>query len=127
VVPEGTPFSKASLTLFEKLEELKDAALLKCVPKTGRTNQIRVHLDSVGHPIVGDKLYGRTDEEFLEFIRHVKAGGDPAFSGRLEVPRHLLHASRLSFTHPESGQRLTFEALMPMDMWEFIEKKRGER
>lgn len=123
VVPEGTPFSKPSLTFFEKLENLKDVTLLKCAPKTGRTNQIRVHLDSIGHPIIGDKLYGRTDEEFLEFIRHVKAGGDPSFPGHLEVPRHLLHASRLSFTHPESGKLLTFEAEMPVDMRNFIQER----
>ena len=96
---------------------------MKCAPKTGRTNQISVHLDSIGHPIIGDKLYGRTDEEFLEFIRHVKAGGDPSFPGHLEVPRHLLHASRLSFTHPESGKLLTFEAEMPVDMRNFIQER----
>lgn len=120
VVPAGTPFSKPALTLFEKLADLKDATLLKCIPKTGRTNQIRVHLDSIGHPIVGDKLYGRTDGEFLEFIKHVKAGGDPAFVGHAETPRHLLHASKLSFAHPETGELLSFEAEIPEDMKKFV-------
>lgn len=123
VVPAGTPFSKAALTLFEKLEDLKDATWFKCMPKTGRTNQIRVHLDSIGHPIVGDKLYGRTDEEFLEFIQHVKAGGDPAFSGHAETPRHLLHASKLSFHHPETGKLLSFETEIPEDMKRFIQER----
>ena len=120
MVPEGTPFSKSSLTLFEKMEDLKEAALVQCLPKTGRTNQIRVHLDSIGHPVVGDKLYGRTDEQFLDFIRHVKAGGDPAYPGHLEVPRHLLHASKLAFNHPLTGQSLVFESPLPPDMEEFI-------
>jgi 23S rRNA-/tRNA-specific pseudouridylate synthase len=123
VVPEGTPFSKPSLTLFEKMEDLKDATVLKCIPKTGRTNQIRVHLDSIGHPLVGDKLYGRTDEEYLEFIRHVKAGGDPSFPGRVETPRHLLHASKLSFTHPETGEAAAFETPLPRDMGHYIQSR----
>jgi len=122
VVPEGTPLSKPSLTYFEKTQNLKEASLLRCIPKTGRTNQIRVHLDSIGHSLVGDKLYGRTDEEFLAFIRHVKAGGDPAFQGEMEVSRHLLHASKLSFDHPESGSRMTFESPLPKDIQEFIKK-----
>ena len=124
VVPDGTPFSKPSLTHFEKLENLKDSTLLKCIPKTGRTNQIRVHLDSVGHPIVGDKLYGRTDEEFLEFVHHVKAGGDPAFGGKFGPARHLLHASRLAFIHPITGTKVTFEAPVPEDLAQYLTSHR---
>lgn len=124
VVPEGTPYSKPSLTHFENIEVLKDSTLLKCIPKTGRTNQIRVHLDSIGHPLVGDKLYGKTDGEFLEFIRHVKAGGDPAWAGHLEAPRHLLHAFKLAFDHPETGRRVAFEAELPPDMRKFIEDQK---
>ena len=121
VVPEGTPFSKPSLTYFERIQDLKNGTLLRCVPKTGRTNQIRVHLDSTGHPLVGDKLYGRTDEEFLAFISHVKAGGDPAYPGQMEVPRHLLHACKLTFDHPVTNKRISFEAPLPPDFQKFIQ------
>lgn len=120
VLLEGDPFAKPSLTLFEKVRDLENASLLRCLPKTGRTNQIRVHLDSIGHSLVGDKLYGRTDEEFLEFVRHVKAGGDPSFPGRSDAPRHLLHASKLAFTHPVTGRDLSFEAPLPPDMRDYI-------
>jgi RluA family pseudouridine synthase len=120
IVPEGTPFSKSALTLFEKIGTLQGYTHLRCLPKTGRTNQIRVHLDSIGHPVVGDKLYGRTDAEFLAFIRHVKAGGDPAWKGVLESDRQLLHAAKLSFAHPITGQKVAFQAPLPDDMRNFI-------
>jgi 23S rRNA pseudouridine1911/1915/1917 synthase len=125
LVPAGTGHARDSLTRFERVRELDGATLLRCLPETGRTNQIRVHLASVGHPVVGDKLYGRTDEEFLEFIRYVKAGGDPAYPGHAEVPRHLLHAFRLSFDHPVTGERVTFQAEMPGDMRGYIDQRRG--
>jgi 23S rRNA pseudouridine1911/1915/1917 synthase len=120
LLPPGTPFSQPSLTRFEKVRTLRGATLLRCLPKTGRTSQIRVHLDSIGHPLVGDKLYGRSDGEFLEFVRHVKAGGDPSWPGKLEAPRQLLHASKLDLAHPGTGARLTFEAPLPADMAEYI-------
>ncbi|SRR5579871_4489290 len=121
VVPAETPYSKPAFTFFEKLGDLKEYTHLRCFPKTGRTNQIRVHLDSIGHPIVGDKLYGRTDEEFLQFIRHVKSGGDPSWKGHLETPRHLLHAGKLAFAHPITGQKVEFAAPLPSDMKDFIQ------
>ncbi len=121
VVKEGEPGSKTSATFFEKVRVYQSVSLVRCIPKTGRTNQIRVHLDSIGHPLVGDKLYGRTDEEYLAFIRHVKAGGSPDFKGIAEVPRHLLHAGKLSFKHPASGEKLTFESPIPQDMREYLD------
>ncbi|HVZ81128.1 MAG TPA: RluA family pseudouridine synthase [bacterium] len=121
VVPEGTPFSKPARTLFRKIAGLRGYTHLRCIPKTGRTNQIRVHLDSIGHPVVGDKLYGRTDAEFLAYLRHVKAGGDPGWKGVLESDRQLLHASKLAFAHPVTGQKISFAAELPADMKDFIE------
>jgi RluA family pseudouridine synthase len=124
VVEPDTPYAKSAVTFFEKLGDLTDATLLRCVPKTGRTNQIRIHLASIGHPLVGDKLYGRTDEEFLAFIHHVKNGGDAAWPGHSETPRHLLHASKLAFKHPLTNESLVFEAEMPDDMRRYLEKNK---
>jgi len=125
VVSTGTIDSKISLTRFEKIKSYKTATLLRCIPKTGRTNQIRVHLDSIGHSLIGDKLYGRTDDEFLEFIRHVKAGGDPSWPGHLETYRHMLHASRISFQHPGTEKTVTFEAPPPEDFNEHLKTCSG--
>jgi 23S rRNA pseudouridine1911/1915/1917 synthase len=123
VVPEGTPGSRLAFTSFEVIERYTDAALLRCVPATGRTNQIRVHLDHAGYPLTGDKLYGRSDEQFLEFVRRARRGiFDPL--PWMETPRHLLHANRLFFNHPITGERLSFECPMPDDMKLFIEKIR---
>jgi 23S rRNA pseudouridine1911/1915/1917 synthase len=72
-------------------------ALLEVRPETGRTHQIRVHLASVGLPIAGDPVYGR------------------ARRGELPIERPALHAARLGFTHPRSGERLRFEAAPPAD------------
>jgi len=123
--PEPRDGARDSLTIFEPVRLLADATVTRCFPKTGRTNQIRVHLASIGHPVVGDKLYGRTDAEFLEFVEFVKAGGDPSFEGRAGTPRHLLHASRLAFDHPVTGKRMVFEAPMPPDMAGYIGANAG--
>jgi len=74
-------------------------ALLHCRPRTGRTHQIRVHLAYLGHPIVGDKTYGR-----------------PGAAGEDLAPRLLLHAWRLAFRHPGTGETVSFEAPLPQDL-----------
>ncbi len=76
-------------------------SLVELMPQTGRTHQIRVHLKYVNHPIVGDYLY---------------AGRKTARADRLWAPRVMLHAWKISFAHPTSGQTLAFEAPMPDDM-----------
>ena len=84
--------------------------LLDLEPLTGRTHQIRVHLKSIGHPIVGDKLYAsrRQQKEDEEIIK-----------------RQFLHAYRLSFTHPRTGEWLTFELGLPEDLERVLEKIEG--
>jgi 23S rRNA pseudouridine1911/1915/1917 synthase len=74
-----------------------DASLLECRLETGRTHQIRVHLAAIDHPIVGDPRYRGARTSF-------------------PMPRMFLHAHRLAFTHPGSGERVTFESPLPADL-----------
>ncbi len=123
VVPDGTPGSLTAVTRFEVIERLNDYTLLRCLPATGRTNQIRVHLDHIGHPLAGDKLYGRSDEQFLEFVRNARNGIYKPLSW-MDANRHMLHASKLAFLHPVTGKRVSFQSPVPEDMLCFIEKAR---
>jgi 23S rRNA pseudouridine1911/1915/1917 synthase len=74
-----------------------------------------VHLAHIGHPIVGDKLYGQSDARYLEYVAHLKAGGDPAWPGQLATGRQMLHASELRCLHPR-GSALHCLAPTPDDM-----------
>lgn len=76
-------------------------SLLRCWPRTGRTHQIRVHLAFLGHPIVGDKIYGPSEECYLEFI---ETGWTAALEKRLWLPRHALHASAIEVRLPEKQE-----------------------
>ncbi len=119
VVPVGTEGSRAAATRFEVLERLRGFTLVLCLPSTGRTNQIRIHLAHIGHPIAGDKLYGRSDEEFLEYVRRARAGIHEPLPW-MESSRHLLHAAALTIDHPLTGERVTFRCPTPPDMNAFI-------
>jgi 23S rRNA pseudouridine1911/1915/1917 synthase len=123
VVFDDAAGAKYSDTAFDVMERFASSTVVRCRPVTGRTNQIRVHLEHAGHPLVGDKLYGRTDDEFLAFARNVRAG-DYAPLPWLETPRHLLHASRLVIHHPISGELLAFDAPLPEDIRSFISNNR---
>lgn len=94
IVHETGQPSTTSFHLLHQWENTEGKfSLLRCEPITGRTHQIRVHLEHLGHPIVGDKIYGRSDETFLRWI----ACHDQPFSDEgLYLPRHALHASGLS-------------------------------
>lgn len=97
-------------TGFRVLERFARSALLEATPRTGRTHQIRVHLSSVGHPIVGDARYG--------------GGGDDARS--LGLSRPFLHSWRIGFEHPITGERIDVEDPMPEDLREALRRVRGE-
>ena len=112
-------------TSFETLRQGKGGTLLRCVPHTGRTHQIRVHLASIGLPILGDKLYGRSDEAYLAFVRAVKRSGDPRLGTDSGPHRQLLHASALSFTHPETGATVTFHAPLPTEFEQWLAGEGG--
>ena len=120
VVAADSADARAACTEIEVLERLRRHTLVRAIPRTGRTHQIRVHLAHAGHPVAGDKLYGQSDDGYLEFVRHVKAGGDAGWGGRLGPTRHLLHAGVLEIDHPEHGARLRFEAPVPDDLTGFV-------
>jgi 23S rRNA pseudouridine1911/1915/1917 synthase len=91
---------KEAATEIEVRERLGRATLVEARPKTGRTHQIRVHLSSVGHPILGDRAYG--------------GGGDQA--RRLELTRPFLHSWRIAFDHPITGERIELDDQLPEDL-----------
>jgi 23S rRNA pseudouridine1911/1915/1917 synthase len=105
-----------SLTRFERLAHVAapraGLALLRCRLVTGRTHQIRVHLASRGWPIVGDPVYG--EPRWSAVTDHPLAAALRAF------PRQALHASRVTLTHPVSGERLTCEAPLPRDIADLL-------
>lgn len=91
-------------------------ALVRAFPETGRTHQIRVHLAHVGHPIVGDKIYGPDERCYLEFI---ETGWTPSLEKRLLLARHALHSTRLRL-QPEEGETLEWNAPLAPDLAAWI-------
>lgn len=100
-----------SVTRYRCVERRGDHALVECEPITGRQHQIRAHLDHIGCPIVGDKLY--PDETiFADFQDH----GWEAVADRIALPRQALHAAWLDFPHPDSGERVEVAVSLPADL-----------
>ena len=95
-------------------------SLVECWPETGRTHQIRVHLEAIGCPLVGDKIYGVPPEVFLAYL---DGGGDAGelHRERLVIDRHALHSHRLVFRHPQHGPGFTLEAPLPADLEALLE------
>jgi 23S rRNA pseudouridine1911/1915/1917 synthase len=100
---------KHSVTHYATLEAHRFASLLDIKLETGRTHQIRVHMSALKHPCVGDLTYG----------------ADPTLAKRLGLERQWLHAVRLGFTHPESGEYVEFSSPYPADLADALEKIRG--
>ncbi|MFQ5961983.1 MAG: RluA family pseudouridine synthase [Candidatus Methylomirabilales bacterium] len=92
-------------TAYEVLGLAPECTLVEVMPTTGRTHQIRVHFATMGHPVVGDKLYG----------------GRRQRKSRWKVERQLLHAWKLAFTHPRTGERVESTAPLPRDFHEILE------
>jgi 23S rRNA pseudouridine1911/1915/1917 synthase len=110
---------KPSRTEFAVDKRLRGFTVVRLTPRTGRAHQLRVHLAWLGHPIVGDKVYGPDETLYLQFI---KDGVTNEMLDRLLLPRHALHAERVIFVHPRTRERATFVAPLPDDMQTFIEE-----
>jgi 23S rRNA pseudouridine1911/1915/1917 synthase len=95
---------RESVTSYRVAERFRGASLVEVQPKSGRTHQIRVHLAAIGHPVVGDRVYGKASGVFR---------------------RQMLHAWRISFDHPATGQRVEFEAPVAADFEEALGRLRG--
>jgi 23S rRNA pseudouridine1911/1915/1917 synthase len=106
VVADGRP----SVTHYETLEAFRAASLLEIRLETGRTHQIRVHMAALRHPCVGDLTYG----------------ADPTLAKRLRLERQWLHAYRLGFDHPGSGERVEFTSDYPADLAGALEHLRTD-
>jgi 23S rRNA pseudouridine1911/1915/1917 synthase len=101
---------KRAVTHFRTMELLREAALVECRLETGRTHQVRVHMASIGHALLGDPVYGRTK------------GNQKALLETLGFRRQALHAAHLGFIHPVKSTALAFESDMPADMQELFTK-----
>jgi 23S rRNA pseudouridine1911/1915/1917 synthase len=99
---------KRAVTRYRTVRPLRDAALLECRLETGRTHQVRVHMASIGHPLLGDPVYGRARPPQRELLK------------RLGFHRQALHAAGLGFVHPVSKQNLSFESALPSDIQELF-------
>lgn len=117
VVADG----QSAVTEVRVIQRFRDLTLVSCRPHTGRTHQIRVHLDHLGFPILGDRLYGQDPEVFLNLLE-----GRPTrrLRRRLGHPRHCLHARALHLPHPATGEVISVRAPMPADMARVLRKAR---
>nr|WP_256327823.1 23S rRNA pseudouridine(1911/1915/1917) synthase RluD [Nitrosospira sp. Nl5] len=97
---------KEARTHYQVLEKFDGCTLLRCSLETGRTHQIRVHMHSIGHPLVGDPVYGGKPKK-------ASKGSEPLIAG---FSRQALHAQRLELSHPQHGKRMMWEAALPEDM-----------
>lgn len=99
--------SRDAVTEFEVVKKFEDVSLLKAFPLTGRTHQIRVHFGSIGHPVIGDEVYG-------------DAALNAHFQEAYGLARQFLHASKLVFTHPTTKKRITVSCELPADLAAFL-------
>jgi 23S rRNA pseudouridine1911/1915/1917 synthase len=103
---------RAAHTEYRIVEQFREFTLIELKIKTGRTHQIRVHLSSIGHPVVGDSVYG--EKSYREFV---KKFGD--------IHRYFLHAAELCFTHPATGVSLEFHSPLPEQLQKILKSLRS--
>ena len=107
VVKDGR--GKRAVTHWSVLERFREAAMIECRLETGRTHQVRVQMASIGHPLLGDPVYGRAPHQRLRELL-----------ARLGFARQALHAANLGFVHPVTKVHLSFESAIPHDMQELF-------
>ena len=110
VLPDDSSRGKHAVTHYTTIEKLNHCSLIECRLETGRTHQIRVHLGSIGHTLLGDPVYGRTPAKLRAILKE------------LGFARQALHAASLGFNHPVTGEHVSFEATIPDDMRELIDQ-----
>lgn len=120
VFPEGE-HGKAAVTRWRVIERFRYVTLVECKLETGRTHQIRAHMQWIGHPLFNDAAYGgdrilkgTTFTKYRQFVENCFA----------LLPRQALHARTLDFDHPATGKRMRFESTLPSDMQAVLEKWR---
>lgn len=121
VFPPDSEIGKHAVTHYEVIENLGYVSVVKCVLETGRTHQIRVHMQSIGHPLFNDARYGgdmilrgTTAAKYRQFVGNCFA----------TCPRQALHARTLGFVHPHTGEEMFFTCPVPPDMTALIERWR---
>ncbi len=108
----------SAVTRYRVQQTFARHALVEAAPETGRQHQIRVHLAHIGHPIVGDKLYGASEQAFMDYC---DSGMTPELLELFDgLPRHALHAARLIFPHPETREMITVESPLPGDLSDYM-------
>jgi 23S rRNA pseudouridine1911/1915/1917 synthase len=118
------PLGAVSITEFRVLEKFENRhgafSLVEAKPLTGRTHQIRVHAAHAGHSVIGDKIYGPSEDCYLEFIQ---TGWTPALADRLLLPRHALHSAGLALDW--NGTMLEWRSGLPADLAAFLNSPRA--
>lgn len=105
-----TATGKPARTHYQVIENFEGCTLLQCSLETGRTHQIRVHMSSIGYPLVGDPVYGGKPKNTQQIIGQLL----------INFPRQALHAEKLALTHPQTQQILTWEAVVPDDISDLL-------
>ena len=110
VLPKDSSRGKHAVTHYKTLQTFCDCALIECRLETGRTHQVRVHCQSIGHPLLGDPTYGSDPKGLRPLLKHIG------------FARQALHAADLGFIHSATGQGVAFTADLPADMQELIDE-----
>jgi 23S rRNA pseudouridine1911/1915/1917 synthase len=116
----GRGGGRRAVTHYRVRSWLPPVTVVAVTLETGRTHQIRVHFSEAGHPLVGDRVYGKKGIER-------QWAGAPEYAFLREFPRQALHAGRLGFVHPRTGERLVYTSPLPADMRELIRRLEGLR